>query len=222
MTSGSRIQPDLRSGALSPALTVVLDIRYPQAYLALHPAMAFARERGIEIDWWPVSVSTLKPPTVESEGEARGVRHRRLRTHHIAHEIEVYGEIQGLVLRDFYRTGDSSAFNLGWLWMRNRQPKRLEDYLVEAFRSYWAVEFDPAIEAEVASLIDSLDGQGEAFRSWAREEGPVALASMVDEVRARGVFAVPSYLVEGEVFLGRQHLPMIQWILTGRAGKKPI
>jgi 2-hydroxychromene-2-carboxylate isomerase len=230
----------VQAGNASASLTVILDIRYPQAYHALGPAMDFARRRRLSINWLPLSVSTLKAPEAlgidereregEREGErareARSVRHRRFRALQIAREIEVYAEAQGLWLRDFYRAGDSSAFNLGWLWMRQHHGERLEDYLREAFRAYWAVEFDPAIEVEVSTLVDSLAGNGnsngEAFRSWSQREGPVVLEKLAEDLKAQGVFGVPSYLVEDEIFLGRQHLPMIDWVLDGRTGQIPI
>lgn len=41
-------------------------------------------------------------------------------------------------------------------------------------------------------------------------------------LREMGVFDVPAYLVEDDLFLGRQHLPMIRWLLTGRRGPAPI
>jgi 2-hydroxychromene-2-carboxylate isomerase len=41
-------------------------------------------------------------------------------------------------------------------------------------------------------------------------------------LQERGLFQVPAYLVEEEVFYGRQHLPMIRWILAGRSGPIPI
>jgi 2-hydroxychromene-2-carboxylate isomerase len=216
----------LQTENANASLTVVLDIRYPQAYLALGPAMAFARERGLSVDWLPLSVSTLKPPEAlaEGEGEGRGVRHRRFRAQQIAREIEVYADAQGLRLQDIYRAGDSLAFNRGWLWMRHHHGERLVDYLSEAFRAYWAVEFDPAIETDVATLVDSLvgDGAGEAFRSWSQREGSVVAEKVAEDLRGQGVFGVPSFLVEGEIFLGRQHLPMIDWVLGGRAGEIPI
>jgi 2-hydroxychromene-2-carboxylate isomerase len=226
----------VQAGNANASLTVILDIRYPQAYLALGPAMDFARRRRLSIDWLPLSVSALKAPEAlgiderEREEEARSVRHRRFRALQIAREIKVYAEAQGLWLRDFYRAGDSSAFNLGWLWMRQHHGERLEDYLREAFRAYWAAEFDPAIEAEVSTLVDSLagngngngNGNGEAFRSWSQREGSVVLEKLAEDLKAQGVFGVPSYLVEDEIFLGRQHLPMIDWVLDGRTGRIPI
>ena len=203
-------------------LTVVLDIRYPQAYLALHPVAALADSLGIEVDWLPLSVSTLKPPSIPGVDDDRGVRHLRHRAQQIAAEIDTYSNIQGLVLRDIYRNADAEAANLGWLFMRDRHAQRLEDYLSEAFRAYWSLELDPASESQVAALIESLVGDGAEFRSWSVAEGSAMGHALVDELHARGVFAVPSYLVEDEIFLGRQHLPMIRWILEGRNGAIPI
>jgi 2-hydroxychromene-2-carboxylate isomerase len=37
-----------------------------------------------------------------------------------------------------------------------------------------------------------------------------------------GWFQAPGFVVEDEVFYGRQHLPMIRWILEGRSGPVPI
>jgi 2-hydroxychromene-2-carboxylate isomerase len=209
--------------APNPArLTVVLDIRYPQAYLALHPASELARSLGVDVDWLPLPVATLKPPSTAAADDGRGVRHRRHRARLIASEIGTYSDIQGLVLRDYYRDGDAEALNLGWLWIREKHPQQLEAYLSEAFRAYWAVELDPADEARVASLVESFGGEGKAFLSWLAAEGPAVSRAFIDELHERGVFGVPSYLVDDEVFLGRQHLPMIRWILEGRTGQVPI
>ena len=34
-----------------------------------------------------------------------------------------------------------------------------------------------------------------------------------------GVFGVPTYLVEDEMWFGREHLPRVQWLLCGRSGQ---
>jgi 2-hydroxychromene-2-carboxylate isomerase len=211
-----------RSAQNDARLTVVLDIRYPQAYLAFHPAAALARSLGIGVDWLPLPVATLKPPSTPAADDDRSVRHRRRRARMIATEVGTYANVQGLVLRDYYRDGGAEAANLGWLWMRKRHAQQLEAYLSEAFRAYWAVEFDLASESQVASLIDSSGGDGRAFLSWSAAEGPAVAAALFDELHERGVFAVPSYRVDEEIFLGRQHLPMIRWILEGRTGQVPI
>jgi len=46
-----------------------------------------------------------------------------------------------------------------------------------------------------------------------------------DEVQHRifdaGVFGVPSYVIDGELFFGREHLPMVRWLLGGKRGTAP-
>ena len=125
-------------------------------------------------------------------------------------------------MREYYRDMDADAANLGWLWVRDRYPEKLEAYLVELFRSYWSLELDAACGEPVAALLDSLDAGGESFLDWSVEEGPSAAAALRDELRGRGLFQVPAYAVDDEVFYGRQHLPMIRWILAGRSGPIPI
>jgi 2-hydroxychromene-2-carboxylate isomerase len=203
-------------------LTVLLDIRHPLAYLALHPTLELADSLHVDINWLPLTTPTLKPPSAAAPDDDRGVRHRRYRAEALGREIEAYGAAQGLVLRDYYRAGNADAATLGWLWVRRVHRRELQKYLVELFRAYWSLEIDPEDTAEIEGLIDGLGLDATAFSDWAREAGPAAAEAIASEIRERGLFQVPAYVIEDEVFYGRQHLPMIEWILNGRAGATPI
>ena len=203
-------------------VSVLLDVRHPFAYLALHRTLAFAESLALDINWLPLTVPTLNAPSVAREGDDRGIRHRRSRAQAIAREIETYGEAQGLVLREYYRSGDADAANLGWLWVRDRHAEQLPAYLAELFRSYWSSELDPSSAEQVARLVDSVGAKGASFLDWSADEGRAAAAALAAELRDRGLFQAPAYVVEEEVFYGRQHLPMIGWILGGRSGPVPI
>lgn len=207
-------------------LSVLLDVRYPLAYLALHPTLAFAESVGVDVNWLPLTAPTLKPPSTRQDSDDRGIRHRRSRAEALGREIETYAEAQGLVIREPYRDGDADTANLGWLWIRDRHPEKLPAYLVELFRTYWSLDLDPASLDPVAALVDDVAGEGAAFRGWSASEGPAAADALADELAERGLFQVPAYVVSGdaedEVFFGRQHLPMIRWVLEGRVGPGPI
>jgi 2-hydroxychromene-2-carboxylate isomerase len=203
-------------------LTVLLDLRNPQSYLALSPAIALGRERGLDINWLPLTVPPLKAPSTPGPADDRGIRHRRHRAHAIAREIETYGRARGLVLRELYRDADAGALHLGWLWLRDRSTPRLEAFLAEAFRAYWSLELDPSRVSETSALVASIGDDARAFEAWSASDGPGLAKSVADALDARGLCSVPGYLVDGEFFLGRQHLPMIRWILDGRHGPGPI
>ena len=212
----------LRADLDTARLTALLDLRHPQAYLALHPTIAFGASLGIDVNWLPVVAPPLNAPSEPGEGDDRGVRHRRYRAQAIAREIEAYGEAQGLKLRECYRDGPADAANRAWLWVRDRHPEKLVPFLVELFRAYWAVELDPADAAEVAALVERVGADGAGFRAWEPVEGGAAAEALAAELAERGIAQAPSFLVEDELFWGRQHLPMIRWILEGRSGPGPI
>ncbi len=219
-------------------LTVLLDVRNPFSYLALAPAIDFASALAVEIDWLPLEVPPLRAPSRALGGTAkdgkdkrdfkdckdqeRGIRHRRTRARMIAREIDTYAAAQGLVIREPYRSDDPEAANLGWLWVRHHAADRLPDFLRELFRRYWRVELEPGDLDASAALVDAVVGNGAEFKSWAPDEGQGIANALAQELRDFGLFQVPAYVVENEVFYGRQHLPMIRWIIEGRVGRVPI
>jgi 2-hydroxychromene-2-carboxylate isomerase len=203
-------------------LSVLLDLRHPLAYLALHPTIELARDEGLEINWLPVRVPPLRAPSMARPDDDRGIRHRRSRAEAIAREIETYANAQGLVLRDYYRNADPTAAYVGWLWLRERRRERLEDYLVEVFRAYWALEFDPADNSAISRIIEDLGADSTGFEAWAVDRGPASVSALAEELSERGLSGAPVYLIDDEVFLGRQHLPMIRWMLHAREGPGPI
>lgn len=200
-------------------LTVLLDLRNPFSYLALRPVAELAHALRIGIDWLPLTVPPLRPPSEPAPGDDRGILHRRQRARALAREVEIYARAQGLVLREIYRDADASAFTLGWLWLREQRGAGLEG---EGFRAYWSLELDPSSIPAVSPLVARAGGDAAAFEAWCARDGPELAAGVAETLRQRGVKAVPGYLVDGEFFAGRQHLPMIRWILGGRKGPGPI
>lgn len=203
-------------------LTVVLDVRYPLAALALRPTLDLAREMSLDVDWLPLAVPPLKAPGAPGADDDRGTRHRRYRAEAIAREIETYSAAQGVVLRDWYRDGSAEAAHLAWLWTRDRHRASLTDLLVDLFDAYGSSELDASSIEDVAARVAAHTGSAEAFVRWARSEGPPALEAVEARLRTLGLASVPAFIVEDEVFLGRQHLPMIRWLLEGRVGPPPI
>jgi 2-hydroxychromene-2-carboxylate isomerase len=203
-------------------LTVALDVRDPFSYLALGPAIELGRELGVEINWLPFRGPSLNPPSAPGVADDRGIRHRRHRAHMIAREIAVYAQAQGLTLKEPYRDAPADAGNLAWLWMRAHATERLETFLAETFRQYWGLELDASDPDAVAKIVHSCGADGQRFLQWASAEGAAALECVVTELAEAGVYSTPAYLTRDEVFLGRQHLPMIRWLLECQKGPVPI
>jgi len=185
-------------------LTVCVDVKHPLTYLALDPVCRFAAGRGVGLDWLPFPAAGLKPPP--PPGEDRGTRHRRSRAVYQASEIERYAAVVALA----------------HLRLRERAPERVPDLLEAACRGHWDRSLDITDQVQVAALLDGIDDAGQAFPAFVAGPGPAALAALREQLVAAGVFTVPSLVVEGEVFVGRAHLPMAAWMLDGRVGPPPI
>lgn len=201
-------------------LAVCVDVKHPQAYLALGPVRALADELGIDVDWLPFPAAAMQPPP--ETGNDRGSRHRRFRARYQQADIERYASVQGLVIRNVFRDVDSTPPLLGLLWLRMHRPDLSAAYLERIFADHWAERLDIADSGAVGDVLNALDQSRAGFAAFASGPGPAELATLRERLVAAGVFSVPSLVVDGEVLAGRAHLPLARWLLTGRSGKPPV
>ena len=196
-------------------LAVVLDVKSPLSYLALAPTRALADALGIEVDWLPTERAPMTPPPDPSK--ERGVQHRRLRARYHQRDIERYAHARGLVIRNLHRASDSSLAGTGLLIAKAHSSKTLESYLDRVFAGHW----DESLDIEDAQAIEALLKEcGAEDPHLSRERAQYD--ALQARLGANGLFTTPAYLVEGEVYYGRAHLPMIRWVLEGRTGTRPI
>jgi 2-hydroxychromene-2-carboxylate isomerase len=144
-----------------------------------------------------------------------------LRAEYLAHDINRYAKVRGLTIRNIYRAPDSSRFDAGLLWLNRHCPQLVRAYLQTAFEGYWKETLDIQAPGAVLELIRGL---GPETADYAVDAARCAdeLAELRAALVAGGVFNVPSFVVDGQVFVGRAHVPMVRWLLTGRQGPAPV
>jgi 2-hydroxychromene-2-carboxylate isomerase len=206
--------------AFTAPLSVCVDVKSPAAYLALAPVRALGDELGVAVDWLPFPTAPVRPPPEPADD--RGTRHRRIRASYLEADLERYAAAQGLTIRAPYRDADSTLSLLALLWLRERAPGRCGDYLQQLFSGYWEERLDVGANAAICAVLEGVGQDPEAFIRFVAGPGPRGLAVLRERLVAAGVFTVPSLVVEGEVFVGRAHLPMVRWLLGGRSGPPPI
>jgi 2-hydroxychromene-2-carboxylate isomerase len=191
-------------------LSVAIDFKSPQAYLAIAPTCAIANELGIEIDWLPMVTSPASaPPT----GDDRGARHRRIRADYLERDVARYAVARGLEIRGFDRHRDSSLAAIGLLWAKRQDSKIVRTYVEHVFERYGREMLDLADENAIRAVLMEIGTPVSGFEVFVKDEGRAQLARIQLELREAGVFDVPTYLVNGENYLGRQHLPLIRSML---------
>ena len=183
-------------------ITLYIDFKCPASYLALDPTLALAKRKGVDIFWKPFrSRQSAIPP--EREGETRGETHRRVRAVQRRETHKRYAVIGGLEMnfRDDPGTSDAALAALSL-----DVPNPL-GFVREAFEIYWTSDADLNNVTTVAGLLSatenpvpekSLRGAHETFEDYQSQS------------EDDGIFITPTYIIGGHVFVGREHLPLIE------------
>lgn len=207
---------------IGDAPAVCVDFKNPKSYLALRPTFALEDELGMTFDWWPVQVSPMSRPQPEQPNEDRGTRHRRIRALYYERDLRRYATVYGLELGDLYRNPDVAVASIGLLWVKQQAPRSLRAYLNAVFERYWHERLQLDDANAIDALLQEIGVDTRRFREHAQGEGRTNYDTLVVGLRGAGIFDVPAYVVEREIFFGRQHLPMVRWLLTGKRGEPPI
>lgn len=195
-------------------LTVAIDFKSPQAYLAIGPTCAIANELGITLDWRPLVMTPSKAAASRPVTDDRGTRHRQIRADYLVYDVGRYAADRGLAIEGFERRQDSTIASIGLLWAQRQSPSLAQAYVEQVFLRYGkgALELDDA--QTIRALLIELGAPGVEFAAFVDGEGRLELARIQAELRDRGVFEVPTYLLDDDTYLGRQHLPLLRRYLT--------
>jgi 2-hydroxychromene-2-carboxylate isomerase len=114
---------------------------------------------------------------------------------------------------------DSSLAGIAMLWARRQGG--IDRLLDVVYPPFWRRELDIE-DLGVLERCLAEAGLGTAgFAEWTRGPGREQHDRSNEAAFAAGVFGVPTYLVEDEMWFGREHLPRVAWILGGRRGPAP-
>jgi len=196
------------------ALSVCIDFTNPHAYLAIEPTRALEGRLGMVVDWLPVRVAPLARPTPACADDDRGTRHRRIRALYVEQDLARYAQARGITLGDIYRDDDTTRASIGLLWLRRHAPARAGAYVARIFDLVWQQSVDVTQPTVIDAALAAVGGQTAGFAAYAAATGGAELSELQRGLVVAGIFNVPAYVVAGEVFYGRQHLPLVEsWLV---------
>ncbi len=105
----------------------------------------------------------------------------------------------------------------GFVWLNGRDPALAKRFAQAVYHAQWAEARDISTPGAVAGLAVSLGvDYAEMLAALASDTVKDALRAQVEAAIAAGVFGVPTFVVDGEMFWGADRLPMAEhWIETG-------
>ncbi|HXC53298.1 MAG TPA: DsbA family protein [Candidatus Limnocylindrales bacterium] len=195
---------------MTSPVRVAIDFNCAASYLAVAPTRALESRLGAMFEWLPFPAVASTRPRMTVSNDDRSARHLRMRAEYVASELRRYAASRGLAIDDAHRSTDATAASLGLLWLRRRSRERAGEYVERVFDRIWREN----AEADVDFVEKCLGPDADGFRAYVTGDGPRELDASREQLSSEGVWNVPAYLAGGELFIGRQHLPMVEWLAT--------
>jgi 2-hydroxychromene-2-carboxylate isomerase len=203
-------------------LTLCIDFSSLSGYVALSGTRRLVDECQLELNWIPViKLTSRSAGKIQADDPLAEYKARRARARKMFSERELERDC---ALLDISIEGGKTQYDhtyaaCGLLLLREADANQHQYWqYVEAVYSAAFREQHPIDSAnKAAELVES-----SGFPSSQIDNMSVRLKDMQEELLEAGVFDSPTFVYEGERFLGRQHLPLLTWMLKGRQGTPPV
>jgi len=211
----------------SAPLIVYFDFKSPYAYLAVEPTRELEQELGMVFDWRPFVLdipSYLGSAKLDKSGKVAQQKRTAGQwsgVKYAYYDCRRYASLRGMVVRGTTKIWDTRAVATAMLWAREHDRRMVDQFIDRVCLPFWKREFDPEDMAAVAGIVDAVGGDGKRFSDWAGDEGFALNDRLQSEAFEAGIYGVPTYVVDGEKYFGREHLPRLRWQLTGKEGPAP-
>ena len=208
-------------------LIVYLDVKSPYAFVSVKPTLALERELELQFDWRPYtldipsylgSARKKNGAVVESSGRSRAIWNA---IRYAYMDARRYAELQGYTLKGTEKIWDSSLANMGILFVNLYFRDRIPDYLEAVFPPFWRRELDIEDISVIKDCLEMAGVDSSDFQTFVTRAGKQMHDHILDHRFEAGMYGVPTYVLDNSVFFGREHLPYIRWVLSGKLGQVP-
>ncbi len=201
-------------------VAVYTDYKSPYAYLAKDLTYELERDFAVRVDWLPYVLdipSFLGSARVDESGrviEEERNAHQWRRVRYSYMDCRRQARRRGLVIRGPQKIWDSALAACGMLYAKRQGDVALRRYHDMTFERFWKRELDIEDPAVIGAVLAEAGVDIAGFSAYSAGEGREELDRVCRAAEAIGVFGVPTFVVDGELFWGREHLPDIRAILA--------
>ena len=203
-------------------ITVYTDYKSPYAYLAKDLAYELERDFPVRLDWRPYILdipSYLGSARVDAAGnvlEQSRNAHQWRRVRYSYMDCRRQARQRGLTIRGTQKIWDLTLAAAGMLFAQRAGDAVFRRYHDTVFERFWQRALNIESPDAIAEVLSASGANTRDFldRIDALKTDVEAVSR---EAEAGGVFGVPSFVLDKEIFWGREHLPDIRAILATAA-----
>lgn len=196
-----------------PAVILWSDYVSPYAFVAKAWAYALEGDYDIAVQWRPY---TLDIASFQGSVEARDPHHWR-RVRYAYMDARRWANKQGLTLMGPKNIYYGRPINAGMLYAQKHGVFRAYNDL--AFDRFWRRDLDPESPSAIGALLEGI-GAPPGFAAFYEGEGGAEHDRLRTEAEASGVFGVPTFVFDGELFWGGDRIALLRERLDEQGVRK--
>jgi len=182
----------------------VTDYKSSYSYLAKDPAYALEDEFDVAVEWRHFTLdipSFLGAVETRNETEWRKVRYSYM-------DMRRWANKRGLTVKGPRRIYDSSPAAIGMQYAQDQNVFRPYNDCV--FDRFWNHQIEVDDVAALTAVLDEVGADAAGFAGYLAGEGRRRHDAMRLETEKLGVFGVPSFVLDGEIFWGYDRMDLLR------------
>ena len=206
-------------------IDIYIDFKSPYAYLAIQPSIKFTKRNKLKINWLPCVLEIpdfLGSAKVDDQRnilESDRNPHQWRRVKYSYMDCRRYANIRDITIRGPQKIWNTQLISIALLWTKNNNYELTELFIEYVFEKFWKRELDIEDYSVITSILKHIGINSNYFKEWSINDGKKELEVITEKSQEKGVFGVPSYYFDNELFWGREHLPMIEAKITNDYSK---
>ena len=195
---------------MSKTVDLWLDLRSPYSFLAKDPAYALEKELGATLRLRPFSLNLA---TIANLNDPAALANGLRKVKYLYADARRFAGPRGITLLGPKKIFDQKLVHLAWLFAeRSGKGRALIDL---AYPRFFKRELDYEDRGAIDALLKEAGVDPSGFEAYAAGDGPAELAAHQAEGEKQGVFAVPTFVVDGELFWGQDRIDFVRAKLAG-------
>jgi len=200
-------------------VTLYTDYKSPYAYLAKDLAYALERDFAVRLDVLPYVLNIpdfLGSARLDAAGnvvEEQRSAHQWRRVKYSYMDCRRQARKRGLTIRGTVKIWNTVLASAGMLYAKRQGDAIFRAYHDRVFERFWKRELDAEDIAVITAVLAEAGADTAGFAAYAAEEGPAEVTRVRLEAEAAGVFGTPTFVIDGELFWGSEHIPDIREML---------